>query len=95
MNPLDRYTCEEALRRLDDFLDRELRPDEMRHVEEHLETCEVCAREFGFEKTVLQEVRTKLQRIDVPLDLRSRLSRLLEQERTQGGGEAGWSTTSS
>ena len=35
-DPLDRMSCEEAFRRLDDYLDRELSPDEMRQVEEHL-----------------------------------------------------------
>jgi anti-sigma factor (TIGR02949 family) len=93
MSRLDRYTCEEALRRLDDYLDRELRPDEMQHVQEHLETCAVCAKEFAFEASVIGVVRTKLQRIDVPADLRTRLARLLEAERAAGWGDASWTTT--
>jgi Putative zinc-finger len=36
MAPIDRYTCEETIRRLDDYLDRELTPHEMQLVKEHL-----------------------------------------------------------
>ena len=81
MMALQRYTCEEAFRRLDDYLDRELTPDEMRKVQEHLETCAACATEFAFESSVVQHVRTKLQRIDAPAALRDRIARLLEEER--------------
>lgn len=91
MKPLDRYTCEEALRRLDDYLDRELRPEEMTRVQRHLETCEVCAREFTFEAGVLRQVRSKLQRIAVPTSLRTRLAQALAEERARGGEK--WNTT--
>jgi hypothetical protein len=45
MTPLSRYTCEEAFRRLDDYLDRELSSDETELVREHLEVCAGGARE--------------------------------------------------
>lgn len=83
MTQATRYTCEETFRRLDDYLDRELAGDEMELVREHLQSCEICAREFSFEESVLQEVRTKLNRIDAPADLRDRLFGLLEQERAR------------
>ena len=35
-HPLNRHTFEEAFRRLDDFLDRRLSPEETRLVEEHM-----------------------------------------------------------
>jgi mycothiol system anti-sigma-R factor len=81
MTQVERYTCEEAFRRLDDYVDRELSDEEMGRVQEHLETCAVCAREFAFETSVLQHVRTKLHRIRAPATLRERLSRLLAEER--------------
>ena len=52
-HPLNRTTCEEAFRRLDDFLDRRLARTEMHLIEEHLEICAACAREFTFEASVL------------------------------------------
>ncbi len=82
----DRYTCEEMLRRLDDYLDRELSPAEIRRVEEHLQDCEACAREFGFEASVIRAVRTKLRQVDVPETLLDRVAMSLARERAGEGG---------
>ena len=75
---LDRLTCEEAFRRLDDYLDRELGPDERRLVEEHLRICEVCTSEFVFEASVLTGVRRKLRSLSVPSDLQARIAARLQ-----------------
>jgi len=77
---LSRFTCEEAFRRLDDFLDRELSVAEMTLVHEHLEICEGCAREFRFEESVLNGVRAKLRQIDVPAALQARVLAALAAE---------------
>ena len=82
----DRYTCEEMFRRLDDYLDRELTPDEMRRAEEHLETCEACAREFGFEASVVSAVRATLRLVEVPDTLLDRVAMSLARERAKGNG---------
>ncbi len=81
--PSDRVTCEEAFRQLDDFLDRELQPEEMRLIEEHLEICAACTREFTFEASVLSGIRRKLPRLAAPPDLLSRISAQLT--RAEGG----------
>jgi anti-sigma factor (TIGR02949 family) len=70
---LDRTNCEEAFRRLNDFLDRRLTPGEMRIIEEHLEVCAWCAREFNFETSVLHGVKQRLRHIDAPPDLVTRI----------------------
>lgn len=70
---LNRRTCEEAFRRLDDFLDRRLSPDETRLIEEHLEICAACTQEFTFEASVLNGVKRKLRHISAPSDLVSRI----------------------
>ena len=76
---LNRDTCEEAFRRLDDFLDRRLNPQETRLVEQHLLICDACTREFAFEASVLAGVKRKLRQISAPPDLVSRiLGRLSE-----------------
>jgi anti-sigma factor (TIGR02949 family) len=85
MKMMTRYTCEEAFRRLDDYLDRELAADEMHLVHEHLQGCEMCAREFAFEEQLFQEVRTMLNRIEMPPDLHARLFSLLDEERSTSG----------
>ena len=79
--PPDRITCEEAFRRLDAFLDRELAPFELQRVEEHLETCVSCAREFTFEADVLHQVRQRVRRVAAPPALIDRIGQMLAVER--------------
>ncbi|HEX5076204.1 MAG TPA: zf-HC2 domain-containing protein [Gemmatimonadaceae bacterium] len=81
MTHLNRYTCEEAFRRLDDYLDRELSADEMTLVHEHLEICAGCAREFNFEASVLRGVREKLRQIELPDSLQARILAVLGKAR--------------
>lgn len=80
MGTLDRYTCEEMLRKLDAYLDRRLGPEEMRLVREHLETCARCASEYRFEQTLLDGIREKLKRAAVPPDLMGKITRGLREE---------------
>ena len=80
MMTLNRFTCEEAFRRIDDYLDRELSATEMELVRGHLEICEGCAREFRFEASLLDGVKRKLREIDLPGDLQSRVLAALDRE---------------
>lgn len=73
MSRLDRTNCEEAFRRLDDFLDHRLTPEEMKIIEEHLEVCAWCTREFNFEASVLHGVKRKLRQLEAPPDLVTRI----------------------
>ena len=85
MTRLDRTNCEEAFRRLNDFLDHRLTPEETRIIEEHLEVCAWCAREFNFETSVLFGVKRKLRELEVPEDLVRRiLSQLPPTPESQG-----------
>lgn len=72
---MTRYECEDVLRRLDAYLDRELSPLEMQRMQEHLEHCVVCAREVRFEGRVLDELKAKLRRVDAPPGLMDRITR--------------------
>lgn len=83
MSAPDRYSCKDAFRRLDDYLDRELTEVEIRLVREHLETCATCASEFTFEASVIACVRRKVQRIAMPSDLMKRISAKLTE--SEGG----------
>lgn len=80
MSRLDRLTCEETFRALDDFLDRELSAEEMQRVQAHLDTCDACTQEFAFEASVIASVKAKIQRIAVPSDLMARISRRIASE---------------
>jgi anti-sigma factor (TIGR02949 family) len=79
MSPLDRFRCEEVFRRMDEYLDRELAPDESALVREHLETCAACASEYAFEENVLLTVKAKLRRVAIPPELRARIERSLSR----------------
>ena len=81
MTHLSRYTCEEAFRRIDDYLDRELSAEETVLVKEHLEICAGCAREFNFESSLLRGVRDKLRQIELPPSLEARILRVLDGDR--------------
>ena len=48
--------CEEALRRLAEYLDGELNPDDARGVEGHLETCRSCYSRAEFERLLKSRV---------------------------------------
>lgn len=73
------YDCAETYRRLQDYLDRELTPDEIVLVEAHLERCGMCAEEFRFEASVLHHVRTRVGADAPPEDLFARVSAALDE----------------
>lgn len=81
----ERLSCEELVRRLDSFLDRELSEAEVRLVREHLEGCAKCAAEYAFESSLLRDLRTKLRRIQAPAGLLDRITRRIA-EIDRGGG---------
>ncbi len=87
MSDINRLTCEEIFRRLDDYLDRELTADEMARVKEHLDTCETCAREYAFEEKVLVNLRDKLRRISAPRDLISKITRGIDRMKRDAAGD--------
>ena len=63
-------------------LPRTLSPGEaMRLIEEHLEVCAWCAREFNFEASVLHGLKRRLRQLDAPAALLAKvLSRLARHE---------------
>ena len=77
MSTVDRYTCEEVVRRLNDYLDHELSAAEKVKMQEHLNTCAQCASEHAFETSVLQELKRKVRRIDLPQSLVDKVGAIL------------------
>ena len=72
--------CREVFRRLDDYIDRELSPEEARTVLSHLEHCAACAEEFAVERDVLDTLKEKLRHIAAPPGLMERIAQRLERE---------------
>ena len=81
MSVPDRYTCAQVFRRLDDYVDRELTPEEIDRVEEHLATCAQCASESRFERSLVEGLKTKIRRIDVPASLLEKIETVLGRTR--------------
>jgi len=76
---IDPYECEEAIQRLNDFLDHQLTEPERAVVLKHLEICRPCLRRFTFEQTLIVSLRQKVTRVCAPQALRDKLHSLLRQ----------------
>ena len=72
-------SCQETFRRINDYVDRELAPEEQSLVEDHLRECANCAARFDFESRLLDDLRAKLNRIKVPPTLRDRVAQALDR----------------
>lgn len=78
---LDIYGCREALERLDDYVDRELSPEEERRVRQHLKICRQCAQKFKFQQDLLVGMRAKVGQLPPSADvdaLKDKINALLE-----------------
>lgn len=71
--------CEATFRAMQDYLDRELSPEEMERVQAHLEGCGMCAEEYRFEASLLRHVGRCLQETEVPDDLFERIAVSLDR----------------
>jgi anti-sigma factor (TIGR02949 family) len=78
---IDSVGCASALARLDDYVDRELRLDDLAVVREHLSTCAACERRFRFEARLLMAIRRALREVDGANTLRARVTELLHSDR--------------
>lgn len=61
------------LDRLDDYLDGELPPHDMRLVRAHLAGCDDCAAQYRQTAEAVETVRRRLRQVGVPAGLRARL----------------------
>ena len=77
MTDVRTISCEEALRRLFDYLDAELAGESQREVEQHLERCRNCFSRLEFERR-LKSHTAHLAHEPVSDDLDQRIRALLE-----------------
>lgn len=69
--------CQEAVKRLTEFLDHELGPEEEERVQRHLQECHGCFERFHFEETLLRTIRERLQSVHASPDLHERILGLI------------------
>jgi anti-sigma factor (TIGR02949 family) len=77
MNKVRPIDCEEALRRLFEYLDAELNGEPQREIEQHLERCRSCFSRAEFEKR-LKTHTAELGREPVPSELEVRVREVLD-----------------
>jgi|KBSSwiStaDraftv2_1062776.scaffolds.fasta_scaffold3399485_2 anti-sigma factor (TIGR02949 family) len=78
MNKPTHLSCKDCVDRLGDFVDRELTAEEITAVEQHLEECFGCSREFRFEGAVLESIKVTLRRVQAPPSLLEKIRRSLD-----------------
>lgn len=71
------FDCRETVRRLWDYLDHELSPEEARAVDAHLEQCDRCPSHFTFERAFLAAVRSARAERGATAALRNRVRSIL------------------
>ena len=84
--PLEYNQCQEAVRRLNDFLSHELDGAELHVVQQHLSECKGCFDKFRFEETLLRTIREKAEMVTAPVALRHRILNLLGRSNVVNGG---------
>jgi len=75
--PLEYNQCQEAVRRLNDFLSHELDASDADTVQKHLAECKGCFDKFRFEETLLRTIREKAELVTAPAMLRNRILSLI------------------
>jgi anti-sigma factor (TIGR02949 family) len=77
VNEMRTIDCEEALRRLLDFLDSELHGASLQELEDHLARCRGCFSRFEFEKRLKAHI-AELGSEPVPAELHHRIRNVLD-----------------
>jgi anti-sigma factor (TIGR02949 family) len=78
MSERDNIGCEEALKRLAEFIDCELSDSEQDTVERHLRTCRSCYSRMEFESRLKQRL-SALSGDDAPTKSRDRIRKLIQE----------------
>jgi anti-sigma factor (TIGR02949 family) len=71
----DKLTCEQAIKMVLEFLDKELSPHDHIAMEEHLETCRSCYSRMEFEKLLKNKIHS-LPLTKAPESLRSKIKKV-------------------
>lgn len=75
--PSEYNQCQEAVKRLTDYLSNELEPTEAETVASHLSQCKGCFAKFHFEDALLRTIREKVAQVHAPVSLREKILGLI------------------
>lgn len=79
------HRCDDAIAQIQAFLDGELDEATVARIEAHLEDCSPCLEAYDFEAELRKVIAARL-RDDVPGDLRTRITAVLDRLESEGGG---------
>lgn len=65
--------CKKTIELLYPYLDRELSPEELKEVHDHLEMCPPCAKHFEFESGMLHRISDACRSVETPSGLREKI----------------------
>lgn len=68
-----RVTCEEMVRELPDFLDRELPAIRQAELQRHLDECARCFRKYRLERSLVDRIHERLSSLTLPPGLAARV----------------------
>ena len=71
--------CQQAIEKLNSYLDRELTEAEYAQVQRHIEGCRDCESLFSFEEGVLRLVRHHCSKTVAPAGVRDRIQITIQQ----------------
>ena len=77
---LEYNQCQEAVKKLTEYLSHELKPEEDASLRKHLAECRGCFSKFHFEETLLRTIRDKVEQVHAPAVLRDRILSLLNKQ---------------
>lgn len=77
-------SCDDAVRRVQEFLDGELEDVSSEEVRAHFDACQRCYPHLRFEESFREAVRRAAGRETAPPELRERLLRLISEARSDG-----------
>ena len=77
---MSRIGCEQALAHMQDYLKRELTPDLVVEMRDHLERCQYCLSCSRFEESFFLMLETRARRETCPGELRARILAALRAE---------------
>jgi mycothiol system anti-sigma-R factor len=75
--------CQDCVRALNPYLDRELSDEDVQQVRQHLDACRGCLHVYQFQESVRRLVRVRCREQTAPASLRMRISLSLAVEQSR------------
>lgn len=71
-------SCEQVLQDIWAYLDRDIKPEDVAHIQKHLDLCRACFSRVEFEKELRISIRKKTDHC-CPAKLKNRIKSILDQ----------------